>query len=45
MVKKWNVIIVQRLNAGIFKFKHCLAGTREDSKSCASVSEEINFWW
>ena len=28
-------------NGGIFRFKHLLAGTRWDSKPCASVPEEV----
>ena len=29
------------VSGGIFRFKHHLAGTREDSEPCASVSDEI----
>ncbi|XP_057740493.1 uncharacterized protein LOC130957661 [Arachis stenosperma] len=29
------------INGGIYRFKHHLAGTKEDSKPCASVSEEV----
>ncbi|BAT90070.1 hypothetical protein VIGAN_06124200, partial [Vigna angularis var. angularis] len=29
------------VSGGIFRFKHHLAGTREDSEPCASVPDEI----
>jgi len=28
------------MSGGIFRFKHHLVGTREDSEPCVSVSEE-----
>jgi len=41
MIEKKCSYCSKIVGRGIFRFKHRLGGTREDSEPCAFVSEEI----